>query len=296
MKTDSESRRAIAALTAVRRVLVLLGLCLAVSCASNTAFRNAETALANKNWDVAVAEYSRAIAQDPNNGEIKLKLGMAKVFAARAHYAEAKRMEDAGKLQEAAMELEVAVDLDPDNKTAGEELDRLKNAIAHPQMMEVEQEPAEHPLSELPSVALQPEFSPKKDVPIELKFKDTSLKEVVTTLGKIGDVNILFDNDFKDIPVSFDFTNTTFLHALDSVLSSSHNFYKVIGRNTLMIAPDRPEKRAEYEETVSRTFYLSSAEVEEVARTLRNVLGIQMIATDVRLNSVTIKDRITRVL
>ena len=97
--------------------------------------------------------------------------------------------------------------------------------------------------------------------------KDTSLREVLITLGKIGDVNILFDNDFKDMPVSFDFTNTTFLQALDTVLSSSHNFYKVIGETPYDYLPDRPEKRAEYEETVSRTFYLSSAEVEEIART-----------------------------
>lgn len=275
---------------------VVLVFLLFAGCASNAAFRNAELALKNKNWDVAVAEYSRALAQDPNNAEIKLKLGMAKLFASRSHYEEAKRMEDAKKLQEAVMELEVAVDLDPDNKSASEELDRLQRAIEHPEMVQSQQEPREHPLSELPSVALEPEFSPKKDVPIELKFKDTSIRELLTTLGKIGDVNILFDNDFKDVPVSFDFTNTTFLQALDTVLSSSHNFYKVIGRNTLIIAPDRPEKRAEYEETVSRTFYLSSAEVEEVARTLRNVLGIQMIATNVRLNSVTVKDRITRVM
>lgn len=280
----------------VRGLLLIAVLVAAAACTRNMAFHNGEAALKNKNWDVAVAEYSRALAQDPNNAEVKLKLGMAKMFAARAHYEEAKRMEDAGKMQEAAMELEVAADLDPDNKSAEDELARLKKEIEHPEMMQKSDEAEERPLSELPSVALEPEFSPKKNVPIELKFKDTSMKDVITTLGKIGDVNILFDNDFKDMPVTFDFTNTTFLQALDSVLSSSHNFYKVIGRNTLIIAPDRPEKRAEYEETVSRTFYLSNAEVEEVARTLRNVLGIQMIATNVRLNSVTIKDRITRVI
>lgn len=278
------------------RLAFFLSVLLLAGCAGNSAFRNAELALKNKNWDVAVAEYSRAMAQDPNDAEIKLKLGMAKVLAARSHYEEAKRMEGAQKLQQAVMELEVAVDLDPDNMSASDELNRLKKRIEHPEMMEVQKEQPAHPLSELPSVALEPEFSPKTNAPIELKFKDTSIKEVITTLGKIADVNILFDNDFKDLPVTFDFNNTTFLQALDTVLSSSHNFYKVIGRNTIIIAPDTPAKRAEYEETVSRTFYLSSAEVEEVARTLRNVLGIQMIATNVRLNTVTVKDRITRVM
>jgi general secretion pathway protein D len=276
-------------------VCALLAGMLLSSCASHQAFRDAEEALKNKNWDVAVAEYSRALSQNPNSPEIKMKLNMAKIFAARTHYEQAKRLLEAKDMEKAVIELEVASDLDPENKAVQDELDRVKQEILHPAAAE-QPRPAERPMSELPTVALQPEFQPKSDVPIELKFKDTSLKEVLLTLGKVGDVNVLFDKDFKDIPVSFDFVNTTFLQALDTVLTSTHNFFKVIGKNTLIIAPDTPAKRAEYEETVSRTFYLSNADVEEIARTLRNVLGIQMIATNARLNTVTIKDRITRVV
>ena len=83
----------------------------------------------NKNWDVAVAEYSRALVSDPNNPEIKLKLSMAKVFASRLHYEEAKRRLEEGKLQEAVMELALAIDLDPDNRTAAEEYDRVRKMI-----------------------------------------------------------------------------------------------------------------------------------------------------------------------
>jgi general secretion pathway protein D len=276
--------------------IFVAGLSIAGCSTKGRAFRNGEQALKNKNWDVAVAEYSRALAEDPNNPEVKLKFNMSKIFASRWHYEEAKRMLDQKKLQEALMELAVAVDLDPENKPAMEEYDRVKGLIENPASAIIQPAPPERPVSQLPSVALQPEFNPKPGVSIELKFKDTSLKEVLQTLGKLGDINVLFDQDFKDIPVSFDFHNTTFIQALDTVLTSTKNFYKVIGKNTIMMAPDTPQKRAEYEETVSRTFFLSNAEVEEIARTLRNVLGIQMVATNVRLNTVTIKDRITRVL
>lgn len=276
--------------------LLIIAAALIVSCANNKSFRNAEQALKNKNWDVAVAEYSRVLATDPNNAEVKLKLNMVKVFASRWHYEEAQRRLKENKLQEAVMELALATDLDPENRAASDEYDRVQKLIEHNAPTLKPEPPVERPISELPSVALQPEFNPKPGVSIELKFKDTSLREVLQTLGKLGDVNVLFDKDFKDMPVSFDFQNTTFIQALDTVLTSSHNFYKIIGKNTIMIASDNPQKRAEYEETVSRTFFLSNAEVEEIARTLRNVLGIQMVATNVRLNSVTIKDRITRVL
>ena len=205
-------------------------------------------------------------------------------------------MLEQNNLAEAVAQLELACQLDPENKSAADELTLVKSEIEHPSQVAKTEHANNRPLSELPSVALEPEFTPKSDVPIELKFKDASLKEVLQTLGKLGDVNVLFDKDFKDLPVSFDFVNTTFLQSLDTVLTSTHNFYKLIGKNTIVIAPDTPQKRSEYEETVSRTFYLSSAEVEEIARALRNVLGIQMIATNVRLNTVTIKDRITRVM
>lgn len=273
----------------------MLLLLFVAGCANHRAFHEAEQALKNKNWDVAVAEYSRALLETPNDPEVHLKLDMAKIFASRQHYEESTRKLANNELQQAVVELEVATDLDPDNREAVEALTQLRYRIEHPEVQQPAK-PVERPLSELPSVALQPEFQPKSDAPIELKFKDTSLKEVLQTLGKVGDINLLFDKDFTDMPVSFDFTDTTFLQAMDSVLTSTHHFFKVIGKNTVLIAPDTPAKRTELEETVSRTFYLSNADVEEVARALRNVLGIQMIATDVRLNAITIKDRITRVI
>jgi general secretion pathway protein D len=275
-------------------VTLLLGTITA--CAGNQAFRNAERALKNKDWDIAVSQYEQALKKDPHNAELKMKFNMAKVFASRLHYELAKRHIETGNLEKAATELELAVALDPENKPALDELAKVKNRILHPEQLEAKGPPVDRPLSELPSVALQPEFEPRSNAAIQLRFKDTSLREVLQTLGKVGDVNVLFDKDFQDIPVSFDFNNTTFLQSLDTVLTTTHNFYKVIGKNTIMVAPDNPQKRAEYEETVSRTFYLSSADVEEIARVLRNVLGVQMIATNARLNTVTIKDRITKVL
>ena len=274
-------------------LFVVLTVC---ACAGNPAFQNAEEALKNKNWDVAVYEYQQAQNKDPNNPEIKLKLSMAKIFAARWHYEEAKRHLEKDNLEKAAEQLELATELDPENNAAQEELTRLKYRIEHPEEKPAPPAARERPLSELPSVALQPEFKPKSDVPIELKFKDTSLKEVLQTLGKLGDVNVLFDKDFSDMPVSFDFVNTTFLQAMDTVLTGTQNLYRVIGKNTILVAPDTPQKRNEYEESVTRTFYLSNADVEEIARVLRNVLGVQMIATNARLNTVSIKDKITKVI
>lgn len=280
-----------------RLLAVVLAALLAIaSCTSHNSFQAGNKALANQNWDVAVYELTQALQQNPENLEIKFKLQMARTMASRSHYDQALQFLKENNVAEAVAQLELSVQLDPLNKSASEKLAAVKYEIENPEPAKKQEAVSQRPLSELPSVALQPEFKPKSDAPIDVKFKDTSLREVVQTLGRIGDVNVLFDKDFKDIPVSFDFVNTTFVQSLDTVLTSTHNFYKLIGINTIVVAPDTPQKRSEYEEMVSKTFYLSNSDVEEIARTLRNVIGIQMIATNVRINSITIKDRITKVL
>ena len=124
------------------------------------AFQNAELALKNKNWDIAVSEYSKALADNPDNAELKMKLNMAKMFASRLIM---KNPSDiATDSQNAAA----------DHGTRGfhrfgpgkrkllrNNWRNCKHQIQHPELAVVETKPAERPLSELPSMALQPEFS-----------------------------------------------------------------------------------------------------------------------------------------
>ena len=98
-------------------------------CVHNSHFSKAEEALKNKNWDVAVAEYAAALARDPNDPELKLKLNMAKIFASRQHYEEAKRLLEKNNLEQAVIQLEMANSLDPENKGAAQELARVQQKI-----------------------------------------------------------------------------------------------------------------------------------------------------------------------
>ena len=67
--------------------------------------------------------------ESPNDPEIQLKLNMAKIFSSRQHYEEAKRKLDSEQLQDAVVELEIAVNLDPDNREAVDALNKLKYRI-----------------------------------------------------------------------------------------------------------------------------------------------------------------------
>ena len=58
----------------------------------------------------------------------------------------------------------------------------------------------------------------------------------------------------------------------------------------LMVIPDNPQKRRDYEDNVIKTFYLSNAAPNDVVNTLRGLLDARRLAVNVQLNAITIRD------
>jgi Flp pilus assembly secretin CpaC len=55
-------------------------------------------------------------------------------------------------------------------------------------------------------------------------------------------------------------------------------FYKVLDEHTIIIAPDNPQKRAQYEEQVIRVFFLSHGDATEVTQTLNTIMRVPQMA------------------
>ena len=68
------------AITAIALSLTLL------SCTSYNAFQKAKTAEQTKDWDLAVAEYEKALDVDPSNSLYQIDLSRAKLEASRVHF------------------------------------------------------------------------------------------------------------------------------------------------------------------------------------------------------------------
>src|SRR5207245_9082181 len=58
----------------------------------------------------------------------------------------------------------------------------------------------------------------------------------------------------------------------------------------VMIGPDTPNKRSEYEQQVVKTFFLSNADLKETIDLLRIVLGARRVAPLPGANALTIND------
>ncbi len=81
-------------------VLILLA-ALASGCATTAALRSGERAEFAQDYDLAVAEYTRALQRDPDNRSARQGLERSRLRAAENHYSRGRQLNGTGRLDEA---------------------------------------------------------------------------------------------------------------------------------------------------------------------------------------------------
>ena len=285
MRDAKGTRRAVVALS-----LLIVGL--ASGCATNPAFKNGQKAERLQDYDRAVVEYTRAAQEKPDDLDIKLALDRAKLRASELHFGRGRRLHATGRYEEALVELQIAAELNPTNGEIDSELRKakagLRNKLAVPVDGKTKLESLVEQAREQPSAGL--ELPADVKLPPSMVFRDAGVRDVLTTMARMANLNVIFDPAFRDAPISIEVRDSTFEAALASITSSSRNFYKLTGPRTITVVPDTPAKRREYEDEVVRTFYLSNAELKDTIDLLRIVVDLRRLAGVPGTNAITIKD------
>jgi general secretion pathway protein D len=279
------------------RATILLVLIVAASgCATTSALRSGENAETAQDYDRAVVEYTRALQADPDNRSARQGLERSTLRSAQEHYTRGRRFHVAGRLNEALVELQLAAELNPNDDTVQQLLDIVRGevragaAIARDGKTQLETLIERSQNLQPPGLAL-----PEIKLPTSLTFRDASSRDVYTALARMANVNIVFDPQFRDQPVTIDLRNALFADALASLSTATRNFYRVTAQQTITVIPDTPAKRTEYEEEIVRTFYLSNADVKETLDLLRIVIDNRRLAPITATNALSIKDTPERV-
>jgi general secretion pathway protein D len=273
-----------------------MALCLS-ACVTTGALRAGQQADRVEDYDRAVVEYTRALRDQPTNREARLSLDRAKLRASLEHFGRGRRLANSGRLEESLVELQLASELNPGNGEIDKELGnvrgqlRTKVAVAREGKTELEtliertrdMAPAGN---DLPADA---------KLPASVTFRDASTRDVYTALARFANVNVVFDPQFRDQPVTIDLRDSTLENALQSVSATTRNFYRVTAVRTITVVPDTPAKRREYEEEVMRIFYLSNADLKETLDLLRIVVDLRRVASVTATNAISIKDTPERV-
>jgi len=259
--------------------------------------RTARHAELSQDYDRAVVEYSRALKLAPDNTDARTGLERAKVRATLAHYERGRRLEGAGKLQEAVAEYQVAAELNP----AGTEIqsalqaaqNRLRTQVAVDRNGRTDLQSLIDRTRDLAPRGLElPSSAP---LPDSVVFRSASSQDVITALARMANVNVIFDPAFRPVTISFDFRGQTFDQALSAIGKTTQTFFRVTAPGTITAIPDTPAKRREYEEEAVRTFYLSNADPRETVDLLRVVIDARQVAMVAANNAITIRDTPDRI-
>ena len=127
--------------------------------------------------------------------------------------------------------------------------------------------------------------------PITLEFRDTPLKTVFEVLARNSGINFVFDKDVRtEGRVTIFVRNSSVDEIIKLVLMTNQLERKLLNENSLLIYPNTPAKVKEYQELVTRSFYLANADVKQAQAMIRTLVKTRDIFADEKLNLLVIKD------
>lgn len=288
------------------------------SCATSREVRLAEQLSKAGNWDAAALAYQEAIKKNPKDRELRNKLLHAKTKAAEGHYAKGKDYLKEKKIDDAIEEFKRTMELMPsieeyskvlinagklkeaeNHYIAGMQLqkaEKLDAAISELEMA-IELDPTHQKAQEaLTKIGKKREKAEEGELtlastkPITLKFQNTKIKEVFELLSKLSGVNILFDADVKNDPVTVFIKDATFHQAMNLILTTNKLFMKKISEDTILIIPKTKQKIDQYQDLLIRTFYLSNVKAKDMVNLLKTMLDAKRIYINEELNAIVVRE------
>ena len=276
------------------KLIVVMALALAAAgCGASRSYNRAENSARQGDWDAAVEYYRRAVQQSPERSDYKIALERAMINASHQHLNQAQLAEARGELEEALREYRRASDFDPPSRQLAAKVMEIERRIRE----QYESRPANN-IAQLREQARQagpPPLIKLNEVLPEIRFNNTSIRDILNTIANITGINITYDRDYQDRAYTVLLTGVTLDQALNQILSANQLFYKVLNQNTIMVIPDTAQKRANYEEQVIRTFYVSHADATELAQIINQIIRVPamavqpMIAPNKTNNTITIR-------
>lgn len=271
-----------------------------------------------EDWLQTVMEYRAQANEHPRKAEYQMALEKVERAAAEHYLAEGRALQEAGKLDEAIVAFRNGLVAQAENEPLRHALSRtmaLKEAqnqyeqavsfIELGRLDEAKQrleralelapfhEAAQQSLQKVAQDLRAQEISRSalaSGEKITLNFSETEVKDAFQYIADAYDLNVLFDKEVKNEPVTLYADQVRLKEALDLLLRASGTQYKKIGAKTLLIAPDTEDKRAEYEDRMLRTFSLNTIKAADMAEILKANLKLDSVVVNERMNTISVRE------
>lgn len=237
---------------------------------------------ARQQWDSAVAGYRAAVALDPSEILYQIALDKAVFQAAEAHMKLARDARTRGDLETALREFALARELSPALTAAAQELAITREMILANTTLTPLQHLKQSQQRQLDRILPAPELVSAGPSLITLTLGSQSPKVIFETVARYAGVNVVFDPEYQPgRNLSLQLEGVTLDQALDQAAMLTKSFWKALSSNSIFVTNDNPAKRRDYEEQVTKIFYLSNVntpqEVQEIINVVRSIVDLQRV-------------------
>jgi general secretion pathway protein D len=304
-------------------ICLVMGLCgaLLAGCSAEISHRAGMRALEERDYAEAVAKLKTASEAKPGDIEYRRDLLRAREVAANRLLATAAAASAEGKYADARRDYQTVLDFDRTNARAQAGMDALSQASAAAKDasdareafnrgdIERANELAGRALNIAPNeptaravrkeisalqvqeMLLVPGLGAMYKKPINLEFRDASIKMVFDALARTTGINFIFDRDVRgDQRTTVFLKQTTLDDAIDVILSTSQLEKKVLNASSVLIYPNTPAKAREYQDLIVRAFYMANVEAKQAANMLKTVLKLKDVYVDDRSNMLVLRE------
>ena len=317
MTESSEPSR----LPAPRPLALLVALVLA-GCASNLVMEQAQQDFATGDRRAALQRLEQTVKENPRNAELKGYYYRQRDILVVEDLAAAEKARADGRPEEAARLYAEILRFDPQNARARAGMDqivrdqrreaRLKEAqaalakgdvaAAESLVRAVTAETPNNPAA----LALQREIDERSArgfssatqalqgplaKPVTLEFRDAPLRVVFEALSRAAGLNFVFDRDIKaEARVTLFVRNSTVDEVLRLLTATQQVDRKLLNANSVLIYPATPAKQKEYQDLVTRSFYLTNSDAKQAMTLVKQLVKTRDVFVDEKLNLMVVKD------
>ncbi len=288
---------------------------------NNVAFVEGQRLITEGNLITGLERLGQAVYEEPDNKEIRIVYMREYEKVTSKLLTEADSTLLSGDLDSAEQQYYQVLDIVPQNERGKAGMEAVELARHHIASAEYAKELLEHNdvlgaettvraiLQENPMQAharqliqqINRQMAPNENAgltletafkkPLTMEFKDTDLKSVFEILAKTAGINFIFDKDVRqEAKVSIFVRDNSIEDVMKLLLMTNQLAYKTLNNNSLLIYPNTPAKRKEYEELEVRSFHVAYSDVKQMVAMIRGIVKAKDIYVNERLNLFIMRD------
>ncbi|MCU1256256.1 MAG: type and secretion system protein [Candidatus Angelobacter sp.] len=287
--------------TATLTILFLFAAFLSAAESVKTLYQKGVKAEARQDYEAAFEFYKAAYHQKPDELRYRVPFERTRMLSAASKIKRAQKLREQGNLQDALALFQQAIEVDPSNDLAAQEIRRTEQmiqkgssgggqAVSAPPSRRDEEDPLRKRLEGASSPVALAQFP---DSPITALEMTEDSKVAYETIGKLAGINVLFDPDYTSRRLTIKLKNVSLQEGLDIIALESRTFWRPVTPNTIFVAQDTQAKRRELEQNVVKTFYLGNVsgptDLQDIVNAIRTVLEVQRIQQIPSQSAIVIK-------